>query len=692
MKTKMKKTKQIKSIIALFVAICVSINVSAEYFTVGSFYYQTITTTTVKVYDLNNSGHCTIPSTVTYNGKTYTVTVIGPRAFKDCTGLTGVTIPSSVTTIEMNAFENSGLISVTIPGTVSDISNEAFFSCTNLKTVTIETGVVETSTRMFGDCTNLTKVTLPNTISDIGLEAFRNCSSLDTLICPRTNPPTTKTRAFNGCPSTAKVIVPCGAKSNYEDSWYYLTIVEDCETPPVVEVNVTTEEAIDIKRKSATLKGKVQTTATVSARGFQYRIQHTTTASSINAGVSTASFSCTPTDLTPDTWYDFRAFAVVDSDTTWGAWKSFTTGYINVTGQDATDITTNSATLNASVSASEGVNATIKGFEYKKTTGGTYTTVNVTGSTFSYSLTALESNTEYTFRAFVVDGDDNEKIWGEEKTFKTLKENIDITITIEDATDITAHSATLHGKIETTADVTAKGFLYKLFGNSTYAAVNATGSSLSITYNLTGLEHDTYYEFTVFAVVDNDTIKGEEWKSFLTDYDGGGTSVTVTTNDATNITTNSAKLNATVETTATITAKGFQYKTTMGGTYATVNVTKETFAYDVTGLESDTRYTFKAFAVVGTDTIFGEEKTFVTLDDSGIEDIAKENTISIYPNPAHDKVTIEGKGEVVITNSLGQVVKKINYNNATKTLNISDFERGVYYIKVGNVTTKLVIE
>ncbi|MBR4197144.1 MAG: leucine-rich repeat protein, partial [Bacteroidales bacterium] len=50
------------------------------------------------------SGSVSIPSTVTYNGITYSVTSIGYAAFGGCSGLTSVTIPNSVTSIGENAF------------------------------------------------------------------------------------------------------------------------------------------------------------------------------------------------------------------------------------------------------------------------------------------------------------------------------------------------------------------------------------------------------------------------------------------------------------------------------------------------------------------------------------------------------------------------------------------------------------
>ena len=50
------------------------------------------------------TGDVTIPATVTYGGKTYSVTSIGGSAFYDCSGLTSITIPNSVTSIGDYAF------------------------------------------------------------------------------------------------------------------------------------------------------------------------------------------------------------------------------------------------------------------------------------------------------------------------------------------------------------------------------------------------------------------------------------------------------------------------------------------------------------------------------------------------------------------------------------------------------------
>ena len=63
----------------------------------------------------------------------YPVNAIGIFAFSGCSGLTSVTIPSSVTRIGSSAFRGcSGLTSVTIPSSVTSIEEYAFSGCSGL--------------------------------------------------------------------------------------------------------------------------------------------------------------------------------------------------------------------------------------------------------------------------------------------------------------------------------------------------------------------------------------------------------------------------------------------------------------------------------------------------------------------------------------------------------------------------------
>jgi hypothetical protein len=69
------------------------------------------------------TGELIIPNTI--DG--IPVTSIGDYAFRECTGLTSITIPDSVTSIGNSGFEDcTSLTSITIPNSVTSIGNEAF--------------------------------------------------------------------------------------------------------------------------------------------------------------------------------------------------------------------------------------------------------------------------------------------------------------------------------------------------------------------------------------------------------------------------------------------------------------------------------------------------------------------------------------------------------------------------------------
>ena len=122
------------------------------------------------------SGEVVIPEFVVYNGKTYSVTDIGPSAFSGCSGLTSVTIPNSVTRIEDLAFSVClGLTSVDIPNSVTSIGKDAFYECKDLTSVTIPNSVTTIGNSAFANCKNLTSVTIPNSVTSFGEWIFSGC-------------------------------------------------------------------------------------------------------------------------------------------------------------------------------------------------------------------------------------------------------------------------------------------------------------------------------------------------------------------------------------------------------------------------------------------------------------------------------------------------------------------------------------
>ena len=182
-----------------------------------------------------------IPSTV--NG--YAVATIGRSAFWGYTGLTSVTIPSSVTTIGDYAFSGcTGLTSVTISEEITSIGNYAFQDCVSLTSVAIPRGVTNIGNRAFGGCTDLTSVSIPEGVMTIGGSAFENTPFYDnqedgliyignivykykgtmpanTEIIIRNGTVSISGDAFSECTGLTKVTIPEGVTSIGRYAFYH---------------------------------------------------------------------------------------------------------------------------------------------------------------------------------------------------------------------------------------------------------------------------------------------------------------------------------------------------------------------------------------------------------------------------------------------------------------------------------------
>ena len=131
------------------------------------------------------SGNMAIPSSVTYDGKEYSVTSIGNFAFNECSDLTSVEIPNSVTSIGNFAFYKcSGLTSVEIPNSVTSIGNYSFCRCSGLTSMEIPNSVTTIGQSTFDGCSGLTSVEIPNSVTSIGIAAFADCSDLTSVEIP----------------------------------------------------------------------------------------------------------------------------------------------------------------------------------------------------------------------------------------------------------------------------------------------------------------------------------------------------------------------------------------------------------------------------------------------------------------------------------------------------------------------------
>ena len=141
------------------------------------------------------------------------VTSIGGFAFFRCRGLTSLTLPSGVTEIGARAFEwCSGLTSLTIPSGVTSIGEGAFEVCSGLTSLTLPSGVTSIGNYTFYGCSGLTSLTLPSSVTSIGNYAFHGCSGLTSLTLP-SSVTSIGIAAFDGCSGLTSLTIPSGVTS-----------------------------------------------------------------------------------------------------------------------------------------------------------------------------------------------------------------------------------------------------------------------------------------------------------------------------------------------------------------------------------------------------------------------------------------------------------------------------------------------
>ncbi len=154
-------------------------------------------------------------------------------------GCKNTIIPSTVTKIDMEAFQGSGITSINIPASVTYIGSVGggtgggtFRDCDSLTTITVSSSnsvydsrnscnaIIETSTnKLIAGCKNST---IPSTVTAIGQDAFMYCNGLTSITIP-SSVISIGEKAFWGCENLASATFKTTSGWTVTDTWDNVT-------------------------------------------------------------------------------------------------------------------------------------------------------------------------------------------------------------------------------------------------------------------------------------------------------------------------------------------------------------------------------------------------------------------------------------------------------------------------------------
>jgi hypothetical protein len=398
-------------------------------------------------------------------------------------------------------------------------------------------------------------------------------------------------------------------------------------TTRIAMPTVTTAAITGISNIAATGGGNVTAdgNSPVTAKGICWATtQNPTTALTTKTldGAGTGAFVSALTELTPNTTYYVRAYAVNVEGTSYGAEVFFKTNQSvtppSITTAAITNIAATTATGGGNVTSDGNSTVTVRGVCWSTSENPTTandTTMNGTGKgIFVSNLINLTPNVTYYLRAYAINA--YGKTYGEQVSFKTPPAKPTVTTTA--ITNILSTTATGGGNVtnDGRSAVTERGICWSIAANPTTADPKTIdGADIGIfASSLTGLTANTTYYVRAYATNISGTGYGDQ-VSFTT---LAGLPIT-TTAAISAIAATTATSGGTITSTgnAAITAKGVCWSTVTQPTTADGKTTDGTgtnsYVSSLTGLLPFTTYFVRSYATNLAGTGYGNELSFKTL-------------------------------------------------------------------------------
>jgi len=390
---------------------------------------------------------------------------------------------------------------------------------------------------------------------------------------------------------------------------------------------VKTEKVANITYNSAILYGNLVSLGIYSQVNVFFLYKKASETSWIQTNVITKNspgeFSI-QVSLDPLTDYQFKAVASYDGKTVEGDVLSFSTPEIPPPSVETSDATSQvqpgllKVTLKGNLISLGGYNSIQGYFRYRKKGETNWLetskqTLTKTGY-FTQDLTNLQLNTEYEFEALA--GYDGKVASGGVSSFVTPTG--DVQVESREAEIISPTSAKIKGELVSLGVYTEAWvyFRYQKLGEANWYQTQKLKMTSPGTFSatLTNLESNTSYRF--YALADYDD--GKTAQGYVLQFTTPKRTVTVLTLDASNITIESATLNGKLTDLGDYSKVNVYFKWRKSGTTNWQETSKKEmtnigeFSANISGLEINTSYEFKALADYDGKTAEGDVKTFTT--------------------------------------------------------------------------------
>ena len=452
---------------------------------------------------------------------------------------------------------------------------------------------------------------------------------------------------------------------------------------------VRTEDVSDIQVNSALLSATLvfdgNDTATIKGFCWSDKSEPTIEGDHIAIDTASAGYTYALTSLLSETQYFVRAYAQNKIGIVYGEEKSFTTNKSvvlpSVTTTAITKITETSAVAGGNVTSDGNASVTERGVCIATIANPTVANTKITAGNgvgaFTCELTGLQEGTKYYVRAYAVNSKGT--AYGEEVVFTTSVAGVP-TVTTTQPSSITETTAVAGGNVTSNggASVSERGVVYSLSANPAITNLSSTivrsgNGTGAFTCNLSNLQAGTTYYVRAYAINNKGTAYGDE-VSFTTAVPI--TLATVTTASITNITETTAKAGGTVtnDGNASVTERGVVYSTNENPTIANNKLTNGSgtgsFTCNLTGLQANTTYYVRAYAVNSKGTAYGEEVSFTTKEQSSTEPGVTE-TITVN-GVSFKMVAVEG-GTFTMGATAEQGLDLMGEASPTHSVTLSDF-------------------